>query len=162
LAESAKADTNKKSFPDRKSSGLLHIKTINIFVKKSMANIITGTWTDGKHNIKVNLNIIIFKEDETQIVYCPALNITGYGVTEKEAMDSFKISIGEYFVYTSNKKTLRKDLESLGWKIRKSLRKPASPPDMTYLLNTNDEFRKIFDNYDYLKTSASIALPAII
>lgn len=127
-----------------------------------MKNVITGTWSDGKQNIKVKLNIILFKEETNFIVFCPALNITGYGTTEKDAMESFKIMTGEYFLYTSNKKTLAQDLEGLGWIIRKSLRKPATPPDMTYLLNKNEDFRKIFNNYDYKKTTADIALPAFV
>ncbi len=127
-----------------------------------MGNTITGTWTDGKKNIDVKLTIILFKEDETHLVFCPALNLTGYGATEAEAMQSFDVMINEYFHYTTNKNTLSKDLKNLGWKILKNLRKPATPPDMSYLLSTNEDFKRIFDNYDYRKASTNISIPALV
>lgn len=125
-----------------------------------MGNVISGTWTDGSKSIDVKLNIIFFINDDSHIVFCPALNITGYGASENEAMESFKTSLSEYFLYTNNKKTLAKDLEGLGWKIRKNLRKPATPPEMSYLLRTNEDFKNIFNNYDYRKASTHITLPA--
>mgnify|MGYP000945612777 CR=1 FL=1 len=127
-----------------------------------MGNTITGTWTDGKKNIDVKLTIILFKEDETHLVFCPALNLTGYGATEAEAMQSFDVMINEYFHYTTNKNTLSKDLKNLGWKILKNLRKPATPPNMSYLLSTNEDFKRIFDNYDYRKASTNISIPALV
>lgn len=125
-----------------------------------MENKIFGTWTDGKKMIDVNLQIIIFTEDDTQIIFCPALNLTGYGKTETEAMASFRTVLNEYFTYTNNKNTLAEDLRMMGWDIRKNLKKPATPPAMSELLNTNDDFKNIFDNYDYKKLNTSVSMPA--
>ena len=126
-----------------------------------MGNKVFGTWTDGTKMIDVNLQIIIFTEDDTHIIFCPALNLTGYGETEAEAMESFKTVLNEYFTYTNNKKTLVKDLRMMGWEIKKNLKKPATPPAMSQLLNTNDDFKNIFDNYDYKKMNTSVSMPAL-
>lgn len=114
----------------------------------------------GKRMIDVNLSIIIFKEDDTHLVYCPALNLTGYGDSEDQAMKSFEVVLSEYFNYTINKQTLEADLQKMGWNIRKSLRKPATPPDMTYLLKHNEVFRNVFNNYAYRKEDTQVAIPA--
>ena len=127
-----------------------------------MKNKIFGSWTDGEKVIDVNLQVIIFTEDKTHIVYCPALNLTGYGETVPQAEESFRIVLNEYFNYTSNKKTLAEDLKDMGWKIRKDMKKPATPPTMSELLQQNDEFRNIFDNYDYKKVSTSIRMPILV
>ena len=126
-----------------------------------MGNKVSGTWSDGKKMIDVNLQIIIFTEDDTHIIFCPALNLTGYGETEAEAMESFKTVLHEYFTYTNNKDTLAKDLRMMGWEIKKNLKKPATPPAMSQLLNTNDDFKNIFDNYDYKKMNTSISMPVL-
>jgi len=40
---------------------------------------ISGQWVSGKKQIKVNLALIEFEEDGSRIVYCPALDVSGYG-----------------------------------------------------------------------------------
>jgi hypothetical protein len=125
-----------------------------------MKNTVFGTWSDGRKFIDVNIHIIVFKEGESHIVYCPALNLTGYGNTEQEASDSFNTVLDEYFIYTNNKNSLGKDLEKMGWKIKKSLKKPATPPAMSYMLLNNVDFKNIFDNYDFKKVNTSVSIPA--
>ncbi|MBE0639539.1 MAG: hypothetical protein IH598_13560 [Bacteroidales bacterium] len=127
-----------------------------------MKKIITGTWAVGKQIINVKLSIIIFKEDESHIVFCPALNLTGYGDSDPEALQSFEVVLGEYFNYTTNKKTLETDLEKMGWNLGKSMRKPATPPDMSYLLNHNEDFRNIFNNHAFRKEDTRVAIPVFV
>lgn len=62
----------------------------------------SGTFATKKANVKVNIPIIIFEEDNVQIVYCPALDVSGYGKDEAEAYSSFKISIHEFFRHSPN------------------------------------------------------------
>jgi len=125
-----------------------------------MKNKVSGTWSDGKKFIDVNLQVLIFTEDKNQIVYCPALNLTGYGETESKAEESFKVVLTEYLTYTTNKKTLAEDLKNMGWTIKKNLKKPATPPAMSDLLQHNEDFKNIFDNYDYKKVNTSVSMPA--
>lgn len=107
--------------------------------------------------ITVEVFVILFEEDGCQIAYCPALNIYGYGKTEKEARNSFEISIAEFFDYTINKKTLLKELESLGWRIKK--RNKFTAPAFSVLLKSNRDLKRIMDTKAFRKINAPIMLP---
>jgi hypothetical protein len=120
---------------------------------------ISGQWVSGKKQIKVNLALIEFEEDGSRIVYCPALDVSGYGKTEAEAMSSFSISLGEFFHYTTNKKTLASELKLMGWVIRKSKNKPMIPPPMSHLLKSNDNFNRIFNEHSFRKFDQAFDLP---
>lgn len=111
--------------------------------------------------VDVNLPIIIFQEDESHIYYCPALDLCGYGKDENEAFESFKVVLSEYFLYTKNKKTLREDLRKLGWQIRRSLKKRMTPPTMSHLLESNENFNNIFNNHSFRKVETKVRIPAV-
>lgn len=69
----------------------------------------SGSWQDSSNTITVNLPLISFKEDNADIIYCPALDISGYGYSEKEASDSFTIALAEFFRYSINKHTFQSE-----------------------------------------------------
>ena len=121
----------------------------------------SGKWKSQGKEVKVTLPLIIFQEDNQQIAFCPALDLNGYGDTERQAIDAFQTSLGEYLLYTTNKGTLKNDLQSRGWIIKKSPNKPMRPPDMSLLLSSNDEFRRVFNTHDYKKINQSVNLPII-
>jgi hypothetical protein len=77
----------------------------------------TGTYNDGKNKLEVSLLLIVFEDSGTQVVYCPALELSGYGKNESEAENSFQTSLGEFILYTTRKNTLRDELVKTGWKI---------------------------------------------
>ncbi len=122
---------------------------------------ITGQWVSGKNKIECTLPLIIFEEDNCIITYCPALDLSGYGISEIEANRSFEETLSEYFRYTVNKKTLAVDLKKLGWTIKKDLKKPPIPPTLENLLSSNEDFNRIFNTYDFHKRSTTINMPAI-
>lgn len=122
--------------------------------------LISGTWNSDNNSIKFNLPLIFFEEDGSQIVYCPALDVSGYGDSEAEAIDSFQVCLGEFLLYTVHKKTFHSELQRLGWKIKKSSHKPMIPPDMVSLLENNDNFSRIFNNFPFRKIDSPIELPA--
>lgn len=109
-------------------------------------------------SIRVQLPIINFEENGCKVMYCPALDLSGYGMSDDEAKESFRITLEEFFRYTINKKTLDKVLTKLGW-VKKSPRR-ISPPTMDIMLSKNRNFRNIFNKYSFTKTNASIAIPA--
>jgi len=109
--------------------------------------------------IKVKLSIIFFEEDGSRIMYCPALDLSGYGSNENEAIESFKLTLGEYFNYTVNKGTLAKDLKRMGWTV-KNQNKKMNPPSMLYLLNENKNFSRIFNDHSYRKFDQVFDIPA--
>lgn len=121
---------------------------------------ITGQWISGKNEVQCKLPLILFQEDDVFITYCPALDLSGYGNSEKESNNAFEEVLSEYFRYTINKKTLAIDLKKLGWILRKNLRKPISPPPLCKLLEMNDDFSRIFNNHDFRKTETTINIPA--
>jgi len=119
-----------------------------------------GTWRHGNKTVNVKLSLIIFSEEGTVIAYCPALDLSGYGNTEKEAIDSFKIASAEYFLYSTNKETLFKDLQQHGWKLPRHKRQNPAPPEMSELLSTNSEFNRVFNNLPFKKIDQQFAIPA--
>ncbi len=121
---------------------------------------IRGEWRSGKNVITCELPLILFEEDSNHITYCPALDISGYGSTESESNNSFELSLGEYFRYTINKKTLEEDLKKMGWIIKKHLKKAAIPPSMGTLLENNEDFNRIFNTMDFRKRSTTVTIPA--
>lgn len=118
-----------------------------------------GKWESGYNTIDMKIPVIIFEEDGSLIVYCPALDVSGYGETEEEAKKSFKLSLGEFFTYTLNKKTFRSELQRMGWSLRKSKYKPIHPPSFTELLSKNQNFSRIFNDYPFRKIDENIAIP---
>ncbi len=119
----------------------------------------SGTMNEAHHEVHVDLPVILFEEDGSQIAYCPALDISGYGNNEDEAKRSFEISLSEFFRYLINKKTVEKEFKRLGWKIKKDNVKKMIPPSMSELLSNNENFSRIFNNFPFRKIDERIALP---
>jgi len=107
------------------------------------------------------LDIIIFKEDDTTIVYCPPLEVYGYGIDENEAQESFKVSLVEFFKYCTNKNTLRTELKRLGWQMKRGKLKPMIPPSISELLSTNENLSRIYNNFDFRKTATNVSFSAV-
>lgn len=73
-----------------------------------------------KHNgsLTVTLDVYVFREDDAYIAYSPAIDLSGYGETEKDTKDSFSMVLEEYIKYGLSCRTLVKDLRAHGWKVR--------------------------------------------
>lgn len=121
---------------------------------------VESKFSNEKGSVMVNVAVISFKEDDAQIIYCPALDLSGSGHTEPQAKESFATVVSEYLNYTTHKGTLWNDLKKLGWTIKKNKKKHAAPPPMSELLENNEEFSRIFDNYPYKKFDTGVSLPA--
>jgi hypothetical protein len=118
-----------------------------------------GKFNAESASIDFQLPLISFIDDNTQIIYCPALDLSGYGNDEGEAKASFDVVLEQYLSYTTNKKTLWTDLKKLGWIVKKSKQKTASPPPMSELLGKNEEFTRIFNNFPFKKFNAGVRIP---
>ena len=67
---------------------------------------------------KMQLSLVAFEDDDSiHYVYCPALDITGYGYTDSEAKNSFDKTLELYLNYTINKGTFAADLKAHGWNL---------------------------------------------
>ncbi|MDE5850977.1 MAG: hypothetical protein K2H38_12625 [Muribaculaceae bacterium] len=113
----------------------------------------TNKITNKGNILKVSLDLYLFWEDGCCIAYSPALDMSGYGATEKEAKDSFSIGLEEYISYGLSKHTLVKDLREHGWKVRSFKQRKMSAPTFDSLLRSNDTFRDILENKEYRKVS---------
>ncbi len=93
----------------------------------------------------IKVSVVQFIEDDVVIVYCPSLDLSGYGNSDFEAQESFKTVLHEYIRYASDKGTLDEDLREHGWVRLKTKNPSMTPPAMTDLLAMNENFRRIFN-----------------
>ena len=66
--------------------------------------------------IMFKLQLQLMKEGETAVIYCPALDLCGYGHTPEEAKKDFDTALKIFLDETAAHQTLEKALEELGWK----------------------------------------------
>ena len=123
---------------------------------------VSGTIPVKDGYFKVKLPIIKFEEDGCKIAYCPALDVSGYGKSDEEAIESFKISLNEFFKYSTNKKTFEKEMERMGWTISHNNSKTMTPPPMAKLLLENENFSRIFNEHSYYKEDLTIEMPIAV
>ena len=101
--------------------------------------------------IKMKVPVLIFKEDSNTIAFCPVLDLSGYGRTEKEAKESFEIALDEFLEYTTKKKTIYTELKRLGWAVSGKGKK-VTPPMWQDLLDKsaslNGIMAKDFKKFD--------------
>ena len=116
-----------------------------------------GTVNSKKGYIHISVDIVKFDEDGCRIIYCPALNVVGYGHSEEEAEHSFSITLHEFLDYAVEHDTLHQELESLGWKLTAD---KVKPPVMSDIISHNKELRRIVDKLSYVKNTSQISLPA--
>jgi hypothetical protein len=107
----------------------------------------------------ISLSLIAFREDKKFILFCPALDLSGYGDTEKEAEDSFRVALKEFFRYTTENKTLESELSKMGWLLPDGDSDELIPPGISQLLELNDDFNRIFNEYDFRKFDRKVTFP---
>lgn len=120
---------------------------------------LSGEKKFGTKSIKVSLQVLFFEEDNIHYAYMPSFDLTGYGNTEDEAKESLTIVLDEFLRYTLNKNTLFIEMQRLGWKI-KSKKKPMYAPQMSDLINTNDQLKDIVNSKQYTTSNYQVNVPA--
>ena len=105
-----------------------------------------------RNAININLSIIIFKEDDNFIAYCPALDISAYGDTEKEAEKAFYEICKIHFDFCIENNTLFDDLIAHGWKISEK-EQTIKSPKIENIIKTNKLFGDIINNKEYMKVN---------
>jgi len=118
---------------------------------------VKATFERGNHRLDIELNILIFEEDNIHYVYSPALDLTGYGNSEIEAMSSFEVMLAEFVHYTENKKTVYKELERLGWTVNVK-KKRVHPPHEDQLLEDNEIYRDLKNHPNVYTSSTTVGL----
>lgn len=120
---------------------------------------IEGNWESGKDNVKMDLPVMLFQEDEMHIAYIPVLDLCGYGASDTEAFSSLQVAIGEYLLYAVRKNTLIQDLKAHGWTIKKK-NKPFVAPEITDLINKNEYLHDIVNTKPYRMDRMPVELPS--
>ena len=120
---------------------------------------LSGEKKFGSKTVKVDLQVFFFEEESIHYAYMPAFDLTGYGNNEEEARQSLAIVLNEFLRYTLNKNTLFIEMQRLGWKV-KSKKKPMHAPQMSDLINTNDQLRDIVNSKQYNTSNYQVNVPA--
>lgn len=115
----------------------------------------------GSKSVKIDVQVLFFQEDNIYYAFMPSFDLTGYGKTEEEARESLKVVLDEFLRYTLNKNTLYIELQRLGWKVR-SKKKPMYAPQMSDLINTNEELREIVNSKQYTTSNYQVNVPAFV
>lgn len=113
----------------------------------------------GTKSAKVDLQVLLFEEDNIHYVYMPSFDLTGYGNAEEEARESLTVVLDEFLRYTLNKNTLFLEMQRLGWKI-KSKKRLMYAPQMSDLINTNDQLKDIINSEQYTTSNYQVNVPA--
>ena len=102
----------------------------------------------------VELDVLMLKEDDYYVAYCPSLDLSAYGKNRKQALRSFEKNLDIFLDETSRKGTLEKVLLKLGWTLRQTPRVIYKPPGISprELLRLNPKTEHLF------KESVSIPL----
>lgn len=142
---------------------LNYLEVFSNFLKRIMAKL---SFEAELHNgeggkIKAGLELYVFAEGDMYIIYCPALDLSAYGRTEEEAKKEFTATFEIYINYGMNKKTLVKDLQKNGWKVRSAKQKKMKAPSTKEMINTNSTLRDIIYNRDYKKVSECVEFPEL-
>lgn len=112
-----------------------------------------------KGTVRANLELYIFQENNMYIIYCPALDLSAYGKSEKEARNEFSNMFRLHLTYCVNKNSLEQDLKKYGWVVRGKKQKQIKAPTVQQMLETNNTLQDIVFNKDYQKISHLVHIP---
>ena len=116
---------------------------------------------DGKM-VEVGLSLLSYRDEDLHVIFSPALDMFGYGKTDKEARSSFDETLGEFLRYTANKGTLQSELLRLGWKAAgRQSRRTFKATEFSRLLRQNEQLQEIVNHKDFHKYDQRVELPAL-
>jgi hypothetical protein len=119
----------------------------------------SGEFKQGGKSLSLNLKVIFFEEDKIFFSYLPSLDLTGYGNTNAEALESLNIVLDEFLRYSIEKNTFFIELQRLGWNINNK-KKLMMPPEMSELININEQLKDIIDHKQFSTSNYPVNLPS--
>ena len=78
---------------------------------------------DGK-DLTLKVEVFLIREGNQYVAYCPALELSSYGNSAKEAKEAFRGAMDIFIDDTTKKGTFEKELLSLGWTLTQSSYEP--------------------------------------
>ncbi len=82
----------------------------------------------GNQIMYVGITVVVFKEEDIFVAYCPALELSPYGDNEMKAKEAFDEALEILIEETSKKGTLERELLKLGWKLQQRPKPFYQPP----------------------------------
>ncbi len=79
-------------------------------------------------SIQIKIEVLLFEEHETFVAYCPALELSSYGVDQKDAKKAFEGALDIFVKETTKRGTLEKLLLKLGWSLEQKPKLNYRPP----------------------------------
>ncbi|MFC4219399.1 hypothetical protein [Flagellimonas marina] len=94
----------------------------------SQVPFITEQLKISKQNIFVRVNRMIGQKDDSWVVYSPSLEVSGYGSSKEEAMETFELDMEGFMdsLFAMSRKEQQRFLFELGWKKSKFFNKQYS------------------------------------
>ena len=89
----------------------------------------------------VNVQVYLGQQGDYYVAYCPALELSSYGDSEKDAKEGFEEALNIFLKDTYEKGTFEKVLLKLGWSLKQRPKPIYTPPHFT-----KDSLRK-FDHH---------------
>src|ERR1035437_7088153 len=93
-----------------------------------------------KGHLKARLDLYAFLDNNIHIVYCPALDMSGYGKTEEDAQKSFEEVFSTSMLYMIHKSSLHDDLRKHGWNVRGKKSHDLKSPKFEDMYKANKDF----------------------
>lgn len=93
---------------------------------------------DNRYN--VNVDVIIVKEDDYYVAYCPSLDLSAYADSIEKAKRAFEKGLEIFLEETAKKGTFEKILLNLGWTL-KLHPKPNYKPPLKSISSLNKKFK---------------------
>ena len=83
--------------------------------------------TNGNNIVEMQVSLLVFKQGDYFVAYCPALELSSYGDSVEDAKAGFDDSMDIYLEYCEEHGTLEQDLIKHGWTIVRKPNKLAPP-----------------------------------
>lgn len=122
-------------FPRTVNGNYLYIRStekIIFFTYKMRSNSIKKS----KSRAEIQVQVVLYKEQKAWIAYCPSLDLSSYGDSEKEAKEAFDEALEIFIEETTQRGTLEKFLLQHGWSLKQLPNLDYTPPvpDLNSLL----------------------------
>ena len=87
--------------------------------------------------VEVNLDLLLFKEGDYTVAFCPALNLSSFGINEEDAKLAFDEALSIFLEESTSRGSLEKILLDLGWGLRRLPKIRYTPPTPSHYLPTS-------------------------
>ena len=77
-----------------------------------------------KKAVSAEVTVMLYQQGDYIMAYCPALDLSSYAKTEKEAISSFREALDIFLEYCREQGTLEQNLVACGWKLRRGYLQP--------------------------------------